>query len=197
MSLSGWISAKKQSLLQNLRVNTESRVAWWSRSSTSLVHSSKSTLSPISVRQLRSSATYTRQESPGVAYGQGKNDTPWGSIGVCAWIVRGWSNTNSTGFSCQDLELTINPIDMLQSYSSVPSEKGEPTVKNYRFLLITGLLILALGSVASQFAQDISSGARKADPGRRSLLFGSSGQLTRRKHRSVLSMAPMGHGGLF
>jgi hypothetical protein len=53
-----------------------------------------------------------------------------------------------------------------------PREKGEPTVKNHRILLITGLLILALGSVASQFAQDISSGPRKADPGRRSLLFG-------------------------
>lgn len=45
-------------------------------------------------------------------------------------------------------------------------------MKNHRILLITGLLILALGSVASQFAQDTSSGPRKPDPERRALLIG-------------------------
>ena len=42
----------------------------------------------------------------------------------------------------------------------------------HRILLSTVLLVLALGTVASQFAQDTSSGPRKADPGRRSLFFG-------------------------
>jgi hypothetical protein len=45
-------------------------------------------------------------------------------------------------------------------------------VKKHRIFLSTVLLILALGTVASQFAQDTSSGPRKADAGRHSLLLG-------------------------
>jgi hypothetical protein len=45
-------------------------------------------------------------------------------------------------------------------------------VKKHRILLITVLLVLALGTVESQFAQDTSSGPGKADPERRALLIG-------------------------
>ena len=59
-----------------------------------------------------------------------------------------------------------------RTHASAQQEKGEPTVKKLRIFLRTVLLVLALGTVASQFAQDTSNGSRKADPGRRSLLFG-------------------------
>jgi hypothetical protein len=45
-------------------------------------------------------------------------------------------------------------------------------VKKHRILLSTVLLVLALGTVASQFAQDTSSGPGKVDPARRALLIG-------------------------
>jgi hypothetical protein len=45
-------------------------------------------------------------------------------------------------------------------------------VKKHRILLSTVLLVFGLGTVASQFVQDTSSGPRKGDPGRRSLMFG-------------------------
>jgi hypothetical protein len=45
-------------------------------------------------------------------------------------------------------------------------------VKKHQILLSTFLLVMTLGAVASQYAQDTSSSPGKADPGRHSLLIG-------------------------
>jgi hypothetical protein len=52
------------------------------------------------------------------------------------------------------------------------AREGEPTVKKPRIILNTVLLVLAVGTLTSQFAQDASTGPEKPDLERRAILVG-------------------------
>ena len=72
-----------------------------------------------------------------------------------------------------DLIVTVKPINMLKKDASVRrAQEGEPTVKKLRIILNTALLILALGTLASQFAQDAPTGPKKPNLERRSSMVG-------------------------
>jgi hypothetical protein len=54
----------------------------------------------------------------------------------------------------------------------IPAEKGEAAMKRHQIILSTVFLILALGTLASQFAQDASTGPEKPNPETRSSMGG-------------------------